>query len=649
MTAFFTNPSLYILQTKLVSPNSQGNSRWTVINPDTTALYGAVGKDVYPRLLQILKRAGTPSGVDPADVANLVEKGLLTEDQHRRIRTEGRWFLDHYHEFVHDYRFHNYASVERFRKDREQMAEYGKIQTPPSVYTQRDQRSETFLLAPPRMDLDEVEDELQLLSNILSGTFLAVGQIEGGDFGPWLRKASPSGGARHPTEAWVMVYGKRDIADGLYYFDAPSNQLFWKGLYRSADDSEQLALIITAHVERPMWRYRESRSFRAVLLDAGHCMETLNQLSVAFGWTLKGRDIPQAVLQVLDLQDIALCALDICRGAGDGSAVGIEQPTSCAPQKVPRVERDTEYRTNPFLWGSFTGAELTGTIAYPQSTRLTLSDDMLRILSYAQVSRRGDRPSTPGAISASLGVPDELIRVLVESGLLLEQERVKALYAEAAHWIAHGWYQNLLLYLEYRSTKIHASSQQNLTLLAPPRPEHPGTLWRALSRHRKTTRSFTADTISAEHLSQVLAPCLELLQSHASLELFHLKRHAYGHFEGEKWNKASASFVAQASVAAAALESAVIGQSPIIQASNVLWLSISVRDLTAEGYFNALMVLGIAAQKLCIQCALLGLGIFVTPASNDGEAATISQLDSLHTINYFAAIGHGAGAVKRED
>lgn len=649
MTALFTNPSLYLLQTKLVSPNSQGNSRWTVINPDTTGLYGAVGKDVYPRLLQVLKSAGAASGLVLADAANLVEKGLLVEDQDRRIRAESRWFLDHYHEFVHDYRFHNYASVERFRKDREQMAEYGKIQSPPSVYSQRDPRSEAFLLVSPRMDLDEVEDELQLLSNILSGTFLAVGKIEGGDFGPWLRKASPSGGARHPTEAWVLVYGKRDIADGIYYFDAPSNSLLWKGPYQSADDSEQLSLIITAHVERPMWRYRESRSFRAVLLDAGHCVETLNQLSASYGWTLRGRDIPQAILQSLDLQDIALCALDICRVAGDELAAGIDQSTPCAPQEVPRVCRDTEYRTNPFLWGSFTGAELTGTIAYPQTTRLTLSDDMLRILSYAQVSRRGDRPSTPGAISASLGVSDELIAALIESGLLLEQDRVKALYAEAAHWVAHGWYQNLLLYLEYRSTKIHSTCQQNLTLLAPPRPEHPGTLWPALSRHRKTTRSFTGDSVSTEQLNQVLAPCLALLQSHATLELFHLKRHADGHFEGEKWNKASASFVTRASVSAAALESAVIGQSPIIQASDVLWLSISVRDLTAEGYFNALLVLGIAAQKLCIQCALLGLGIFVTPASNDGEAAKISQLDSLHTINYFAAIGHGAGAVKRED
>jgi SagB-type dehydrogenase family enzyme len=99
-------------------------------------------------------------------------------------------------------------------------------------------------------------------------------------------KTSPSGGARHPLEAYVLARKVRGLAPGLYHYRPDRHGLerltktatpgqiedylpsqYW---YRGA----AALVLITAVFERSRWRYDYPRGYRAVLIEAGHFCQT---------------------------------------------------------------------------------------------------------------------------------------------------------------------------------------------------------------------------------------------------------------------------------------------------------------------------------------------------------------------------------------
>lgn len=642
MSKSFSNPSLYFMQTKLASPGTQGNSRWTVVEPHSSSLYGAVGKDEYPRLIEIIKNASSRDGVTISGVDILFHKKILLAEPGVDNKSTGNYFLNFYHDFVHSYEFHNYESVERFKKDREQMAEYGKISPHPNVYTERSAELPRHALPLPKMNLSSVDDEAQLLSNVLSGTFLAVGLIPGGDFGPWLRKANPSGGGRHPVEAMVIARGIEGMPDGDYYFDAPNCQLILKRGLEGGGYHKRLSILITARVERPMWRYRESRSFRAVFLDAGHCIETLTQLVSAYGWFIVERTVGDAEFGELDLQDIPICAFDILKDLAKRSEDTDDRSKVGAEVEVLSTTFDTQYNTNPFFWGYFCNAELVGAISYPRANKFNLSIPMFNALNYAQMSKRGDRPSTVSDISQAQQVSEETVKELVELGFLLPKDSVRELYARSHEWINHGWYQNLLMYLEYRSEKLSSNFLIGPKLFSITNRPDSVSLWHSLSSHRKTTRFFSPELIDINVSISILSSALEFLTELRRVDLFHLRKADQDLYTVNKWDDVRNEFVFYKRVERSQVEMAAIGQQPIVHASDVYWFAASIKGAGPVEYVNILLRLGMLMQKVCICCANMELGVFVTPATNDLLAAEVSDLDSRYTINYFAAIGRDA-------
>jgi len=104
--------------------------------------------------------------------------------------------------------------------------------------------------------------------------------------GDFLRKAVPSGGARHPTEAFVALFPGGPLEPGTYHYNVEHHQL---DLLRSGDhsvafraasfdlfDKYQEApfglIVFCSLVERAMWRYRDARSARAPFIDIGHAL-----------------------------------------------------------------------------------------------------------------------------------------------------------------------------------------------------------------------------------------------------------------------------------------------------------------------------------------------------------------------------------------
>ncbi len=99
-------------------------------------------------------------------------------------------------------------------------------------------------------------------------------------------KVSPSGGARHPTEVYVLAMNVKGVPRGIYHYNSVSHHL--ERLRRGASRSEVARIfpgqwwyksaaaifLFTAVFPRTQWKYHAPRAYRAVLIEAGHVCQT---------------------------------------------------------------------------------------------------------------------------------------------------------------------------------------------------------------------------------------------------------------------------------------------------------------------------------------------------------------------------------------
>jgi len=127
-------------------------------------------------------------------------------------------------------------------------------------------------------------------------------------FGRLPLKTSPSGGARHPIEAYVCVRNVTGVAAGLYHYAADVHRL---ERIRRGDMTDRLrtwmpqsryfakaafVVVLTAVLERQVWRYPYARAYRAALAEAGHVCQTFCLAATWRGlapFCLMGLDDPQ--------------------------------------------------------------------------------------------------------------------------------------------------------------------------------------------------------------------------------------------------------------------------------------------------------------------------------------------------------------------
>jgi len=127
---------------------------------------------------------------------------------------------------------------------------------------------------------------LENVSKLLQTTWGVQGYIDSPGFGPLVLKTSPSGGARHPIEVYLMALRVDGVDPGLYHYDGRDHalELIVSGATPQmaqaycADQpyvAQASALfIMTGVFARNMWKYRHPRAYRVVLLDAGHLGQT---------------------------------------------------------------------------------------------------------------------------------------------------------------------------------------------------------------------------------------------------------------------------------------------------------------------------------------------------------------------------------------
>lgn len=99
-------------------------------------------------------------------------------------------------------------------------------------------------------------------------------------------KTSPSGGARHPIECYVVARTVAGLQPGIYHYRADRHVLERIGRAVSLERmrayvphsgyfaNASAMVFFTAVFERQLWRYPYARAYRAALIEAGHVCQT---------------------------------------------------------------------------------------------------------------------------------------------------------------------------------------------------------------------------------------------------------------------------------------------------------------------------------------------------------------------------------------
>jgi SagB-type dehydrogenase family enzyme len=127
---------------------------------------------------------------------------------------------------------------------------------------------------------------LEKLATLLGLSFGVQSRLRVRGIGSVALKTSPSGGARHPIETYVLALRVKGLPSGLYHYAAGTHRL--ELLRRGATPAEVVhylngqwwfggaaaVVLMTAVFARTQWKYPAPRAYRIVLIDAGHVCQT---------------------------------------------------------------------------------------------------------------------------------------------------------------------------------------------------------------------------------------------------------------------------------------------------------------------------------------------------------------------------------------
>jgi SagB-type dehydrogenase family enzyme len=146
-----------------------------------------------------------------------------------------------------------------------------------------------------RRDFSERALEFPLFAELLEHSLGVVQEREHPILGRHLLRTSPSGGARHPIEAYVVVSNVEAVTPGIYHYSMKHHalELLRRGDFRAdvhalghsqANLDRAPALVyFSARWARHQWKYRYARSYRMVLYDVAHLVQTFVLTASALG------------------------------------------------------------------------------------------------------------------------------------------------------------------------------------------------------------------------------------------------------------------------------------------------------------------------------------------------------------------------------
>lgn len=132
---------------------------------------------------------------------------------------------------------------------------------------------------------------LDQLSTVLLYTCGAVGLARAAGIGKVLMKTSPSGGSRHPIEAYPCVMNVEGVEPGVYHYSVKDHMLELVTRINLRDRMSEMCgdqawtadasvvVFYTAVIERPMWKYPTPRLYRFIMTDLGHLSQSFYLLA----------------------------------------------------------------------------------------------------------------------------------------------------------------------------------------------------------------------------------------------------------------------------------------------------------------------------------------------------------------------------------
>lgn len=655
------NPELVVLQRRLFAPAYMGPGKWVIYDTSTRRSHLAVRseddlrtKDI-PRIIKYLinERAGSYDLSD-STVNQLVQAGLVVQKETEPSNDYARSFLSRFQQVVHNYPFVDYSSPHAFQFDRELMAEYADESNMPSIWTKRAGPS----IALPEVSWPDLDPcvrgekfDLRAMSAVLRFSFGQIGtfRVPGG---VRVRKANPSGGAKHPTEAWLAV---RKAWSGLqpatYVYDAQNHALVQTDLPILC--RPQLSLSIRSRLERAMWRYRDPRSSRAVLFDAGHVIENVLILLRLFGTDAVLR--PGRLLCSFSsdsFREPELGRIDISLDNNPSEKFDPDPGNTPSSRIVTDADVSEPLVLNPLAYFTLKDGGLTGNLVYPENRRVDINPIEFSILTHCIPSSRGEpsRPrdrytTTNDVLDAVPGSLESSIDRLEKNNLLLRRTRGKFLWSEVRRWAEKGWYLPVLAWAEVTSSQGLATQDERES-------DNKNSMsgFRDVAtplRNRVTTRCFSDQQIPAERLRSIIADSFNVESDASAAFLFVAPFNISGLAREtlHRWDDTSKKLVLIGrSITRAAIVRVTIGQGWVRNCAAMIWLLSTVDIDSPENYVSPHILLGRIAQRLALLSTADGLGVFQTPATLDRDLASLLGRDPTpESLSYTVAIGATVG------
>lgn len=620
-TRFFLSSAL--------SPHVQGASRWTAVNAISRQAFALSGKDEGSPLLHWLAGGRQREGTGQVAFERAAAKLQLD------VELTAGGFVGWYRSINSNYPFLDYADPAARRADRDLMDAYASGEAAPPPQTPWPGPG---LALPAGSVTRHSGAELQTLSAWLQ---IACGYTKTRPIRNLTiaHRTSPSGGARHPTElgvrlgsAWMKVLGTDVPAwwyDGLSHELRPARELPVPDVL----GADEIGILVTSHAIRAMWRYRDVRAFRPVVIDAGHVIETLMTVVDWSGWRASW---------------CAAAGMVQVDGKLDPSFgyVYIQPPSQPAEPPAlpsPAMPTDTDdqgkrLRSNPLLSLSATRKGLFGEVPGRGTTPVRLTPGMVDALAYATPSSRGDRPTDPHVILSRFGLEPAQLAQLTSNGLMLSESAGDRLWVGARDWFEHGWLPSLVVHA------FGAMSGQSLAW-EPFEPTWVTDLPQALD-NRRTCRDFSGEPLPEEPVEQLLKAAMSAssrvrliaFMTHKS-QLLAAGTHVW---DGERWRQ-----IAETTPSESELKEAAIGQPWAIGfASSFLIVPSDERDEWESNLVEA----GRIAQRMAL--AVLHdprVGLFQSPALVDSVLSSIAPHFAMPEGAYLVGVGMAADQARHDE
>lgn len=500
---------------------------------------------------------------------------------------------DAYHAHVRDYPFVDYSQLDAKIRESQLLDHYARERLPPSPSLEWDGAE---------VNLTKLSNDAARVANRLASLLEATGNQET-RHGLLYRRIVPSGGSRQPTEA-LLLLGPTGCNEGsVLYFDAKNGMLktvpekYFRQLGICTPEPEEFVVDIHSLVDRAMWRYREPRTWRALLLDAGHVIEALSTGLKEDG--IKHEVLyPEIVYPELRLAFPRLARVVIresqCKSTVPIYGVGAQ---SIAPSQ--------SYCWNPLAFVECDKGHLFGQVMWPQSIRTDLT-------------------SVVNAVSALGGqhgiAVDTVPELLITAGLLLPKDLADDWHRQIDPWRDHGWYPSLLAHLWSRTSEKRIGSSR----IAPTQISDSYSVLKG----RRTYRAFDdGATVQVELIDKLLVRTLNGSSDTKEIDIVVWFRANSGENGLLYAAELGQPLQATGSATLEEIRAIAVRQPALAEAPCVVVLR--SREIPDVGYEERILDLGRVMQKVILAATGSGLRTFTTPALCDSgvEELTPARMD----------------------